>query len=99
MREITITIDGKKYSKARPTVADWLRYMEFLEQNSEKVLATDCTAGRAAIAFALEYAGCPASVEDTASRLDLAALMEAYRAAEENILEVFCAAPIQAGRE
>ena len=94
MKEIKLTIDGKKYAKKNVCIADWLALVEFTEKYKEKNILLDKEAGMAAMDVLAEYLGAPES--RVCGQSDLGEVMQAWRDLNANVVEAFTG--VEAGK-
>ncbi len=96
MKKVKLSIDGKAYEKAEPTVKDWFNYQEYVQAIHRKNVVMDKTAATATVQVVAEYVGLTTE-ELLKSNLDLTELLSAYQDIQANILECFSSTLKQGG--
>lgn len=86
MRNVSLTIEDKTYSKTAPTIEDWLFNLEISPKIEGKNLIGDPEAAQAAIDVVAEYLHIP---HEDMSKSDLLAALEAYHTIQINIVKAF----------
>ena len=83
MKQVKMTIGGKTYKKARPTVGDWLALSEFCAKWKERPVAD----GQAVMEMARLLASYYGAPIDQVERCDLSDVLAAFRAASCQVAE------------
>jgi hypothetical protein len=90
MQPVNLILNGKEYSKLRPTVADWFNYLDISPRVEGQNVLTNKDAALAALELVSKYL--EVSVEDIQKHGFIDDAMVAFNMAQKNIIEAFSSA-------
>lgn len=94
MKEITINMGGKKYTKTNPTLKDYRNLMEYNERNEGKTFLKNPELIDEAIDIIADWYG-DVSRKELEEEGDLKTIYDTYKGIESNIAEVFTGVPLE----
>lgn len=83
--KVSVTLNGKTYTREKPRVGDWFKYLKFSAANKDKNLLLDEEAATAALEFVSEYTGAP--MDEIMEHGDTEQMMKAYQQSQKAIID------------
>lgn len=95
MYDITIEINGEKFTKKNATIRDYKNLMRCSTEHKEENFLTSPKAFEDALEVVQHWFGDKFTIEDLEENCSLADVYEIYKKIESNISEVFLGVPLQ----